>query len=188
MNQWLEERAREVRASIATIAELRAELSDLQLAWRPPDGGWSIAQVFEHLIISDASYLERMRAMVDHGKRGDTPWKPTFGGGLLIKTVSPANRRKTSAPRIYRPPAEPRARVVEAYLALRTNFLELIERADGVDLRRNRMVSPVTWLMRPNLGDAIMVLTVHTQRHLQQIDRIRARADFPSAFYFFGSE
>lgn len=180
MNQWLEERAREVRASIATIAQLRDELSYLQLGWRPPDGGWSIAQVFEHLMISDVSYLDRMREMVDHGKRGDTPWKPTFGGGLLIRAVSPAQKRKSQAPRIYRPPAEPRANVVEAYLALRTNFLELIERADGVDLRRNRMVSPVTPLIRPNLGDAIMVLTVHTQRHLQQIERIRAQPAFPA--------
>ena len=181
MNQWLEERAREVRESIAAINKLRDELRYLQLGWRPPDGSWSIAQVFEHLIISDVSYLESMREMVEHGKRGSTPWKPTFGGGLLIRTVSPTQKRKSRAPRIYRPPAEPRANVVEAYLALRKNFLELVERADGVDLRRTRMVSPVTPLIRPNLGDAIMVLTIHTQRHLQQIDRIRAHADFPKS-------
>ena len=179
MNPWLEERAREVRASSEAITKLRAELSYLQLGWRPPDGGWSIAQVFEHLIISDVSYLERMRELVEHGKRGNTPWKPTFGGGLLIKTVSPTSKRKSRAPRIYRPPAEPRAHVVEAYLALRTTFLDIIARADGVDLRRNRMVSPVTPLIRPNLGDAIMVLTVHTQRHLLQIERIRANPGFP---------
>ena len=180
MNQWLEERAREVRASIATIEGLRDELSYLQLGWRPPDGGWSIAQVFEHLISADVSYLERMEELVEKGQRGNTPWKPTLAGGLLIKSLSPTQKRKSSAPRIYRPPAEPRANVVDAYLALRISFLELIERAGGVDLRRNRMTSPVMRLIRPNLGDAIMILTVHTQRHLQQIERIRAQPDFPS--------
>ena len=62
MNPWLGERAREVRASIEQIERLRTELGYLQLGWRPPDGGWSIAQVFEHLIAADASYLPRMRS------------------------------------------------------------------------------------------------------------------------------
>ena len=179
MNPWLADRTREVRASITTIEQLGSDLGYLQLGWRPPDGGWSIAQVFEHLIIADTSYLGAMKRLIAHGKRGDTAWKPTLAGGLLIKSMSPGEPRKTRSPRIYRPAAEARANVVAEYLQVRAEFVQLIERADGIDLRRNRMSSPVSKIIRINLGDAIMILTVHTQRHLQQVERIRSRPDFP---------
>lgn len=179
MNAWLNDRSNDVRASISAIAKLKDELSYLQLGWRPPDGGWSIAQVFEHLILADESYLAEMEKLVETGKRSATPWQPTLAGGMLTRYVSPGNARKTRAPRIYRPP-EPRAHVVDEYLKVRERLLRLLERADGIDLRRNRMSSPVSKIIRINLGDAIMILVVHTQRHLQQVARIRDRTCFPS--------
>jgi hypothetical protein len=181
MAAWLTERAGEVRASIEAIKRLRGELSYLQLGWRPPDGGWSIAQVFEHLLISDVSYLPTIRHLIVEGRRGDTPWKPSFAGGLVINSVSPTQTRKTRAPRIFRPAAEARANVVDEYIRVREEFLRLLESAEGVDLRRNRMSSPVAKIMRMNLGDAFMILTVHTQRHLHQIERIRSHPEFPKS-------
>lgn len=180
-DSWLNERAREVRASMEAIRAIESHLAYLQIGWRPPTGGWSIAQVFEHLIISDASYLPAMARLVGSGSRGATPWRPTLAGRLLIRSLSPASGKKLPAPRIYKPAAEPRANVVAEYLAIREQTLRLIERArvEGVDLRRNRMSSPVLSLIRMNLGDAFMVLVVHTQRHLQQIDRVRSHPGFP---------
>jgi hypothetical protein len=32
-----------------------------------------------------------------------------------------------------------------------------------------------------NLGDAFMTLVVHAQRHLRQIERIKARPEFPTS-------
>lgn len=178
---WLDQRAAEVRASIDAIEKIRSELSYLQLGWRPPTGGWSIAQVFEHLIIADTSYLPIMRELAIHGRRGDTPWRPTWAGKWLIKSLQPTAVKKVPAPRIYRPAAEPRANVVEEYLKLRAQEIEIIEQAkiSGADLVRNRMGSPVFSLIRVNLGDAFMLLVVHTQRHLQQIARVRAHREFP---------
>lgn len=178
---WLNERAREVRASMDAIRAIESGLSYLQIGWRPPTGGWSIAQVFEHLIISDTSYLPEMKRLIASGKRGTKPWQPTLAGRLLIKSLSPASERKVPAPRMYRPAAEPRANVVAEYLKVREETLSLIDaaKAAGTDLRRNRMSSPVLSLIRVNLGDAFMILVVHTQRHLQQIERVRSHADFP---------
>lgn len=180
---WLDQRIAEVRASIAAIEKIRSELAYLQLGWRPPTGGWSIAQVFEHLIIADTSYLPTLRNLATHGRRGDTPWRPTLAGKWLLKSLQPTSEKKVPAPRIYRPAAEPRANVVEEYLKLRVQEIEIIEQAkiSGADLVRNRMSSPVLSLIRVNLGDAFMLLVVHTQRHLQQIARVQAHPAFPSA-------
>lgn len=177
---WLNQRVREMRESIDAVRRIQNELAYLQLGWRPPDGGWSIAQVLEHLIISDSLYLPELRDVVANGKRGSGEWKPTITGGFIARSLQPASTRRTPAPRVFRP-AEPRADVVEEYIRVREELLKLVEAAKGVDLRRNKLHSPVSKLIRINLGDAILILTVHTQRHLGQIARVRAHRDFPKA-------
>lgn len=177
--QWLNDRATAVRASIDEIRGILGDVAYLQLGWRPPDGGWSIAQVFEHLLTSDRAYLPEMRRLIESGTRGNSPWQPTFFGGLLARSLAPTATRKLPSPRGWRPPPEARAHVIDEYLEVRAELLTLIERAHGVDLRRNRMSSPVAKLVRLNLGDAITILVVHTQRHLQQIARIRNHPEFP---------
>src|SRR5688572_10484254 len=107
-DQWLDERTREIRSSIEAIRRIRDELSYLQIGWRPPDGGWSIAQVFEHLIISDSLYLPKFRDLIETGVRGNTPWRPSLMGGFITRSVSPTTPRKTPSPGVFRP-AEPRA-------------------------------------------------------------------------------
>lgn len=177
---WLHERAREVTESIEELRRIQNELAYLQLGWRPPDGGWSIAQVLEHLIISDSLYLPELREIVTNGKPGTGEWKSTITGGFIIRALQPASTRKTPAPRVFRPD-EPRADVVEACIQVKGALASLIEAAKGVDLRRNKLHSPVSKLIRINLGDAFMILAVHTQRHLQQIARVRAHPNFPNA-------
>jgi hypothetical protein len=178
-DQWLDEHARDVRASIDIIRRIRDELAYLQIGWRPPDGGWSIAQVFEHLIISDSLYLPRLRQLSASGVRGDTPWRPSLAGNLLARSLAPTSPRKTPSPQVFRP-AEPRANVIDEYIKVREETARLIDALHGIDLRRNRLSSPVSKLIRLNLGDAIHILVIHTQRHLLQIDRVRNMPDFPS--------
>jgi hypothetical protein len=178
-DQWLTERAREVRASIETIRGIRDELGYLQIGWRPPDGGWSIAQIFEHLIISDSLYLPTFRELIAKGARGGAPWHPSMMGGFIARAVAPTTPRKTPSPGVFRP-AEPRANVIDEYIKVREETARLMDAAHGLDLRRNRLSSPAAGLIRMNIGDAFMILVVHTQRHLQQIERVRDLPDFPA--------
>jgi hypothetical protein len=178
---WLDERATEIRASNDEIRKLESELQYLQLGWRPPDGGWSIAQVFEHLILTDQPYVAIMSELLKNAKRGGSEYRPTMLGNFIINAVSPEATRKVRARPGFQPAPEPRANVVKDYLAIREEIVRLVERSKGVDLNRSKMKSPVMSLIRYNLGDAIMILARHTQRHLQQINRVRAHPDFPKA-------
>jgi hypothetical protein len=56
---------------------------------------------------------------------------------------------------------------------------ERLREAAGVDLRRARIVSPVTRMVRMNAGDAFALLLSHERRHLWQIRGIRQDAGFP---------
>lgn len=179
-NPWLAERARDIRASIDELKRAVLPLAYLQIGWRPPDGGWSIAQIVEHLIITDESYLQTFERLVakppEHRWRGE--WKPSLMGGLLTRSQRPDSKKKLTTPAIWRPGPQPRANVVEEYIRVRERLLEMVARADGFDLR-TRLSSPAAKLIRINLGDALLTLVVHTQRHLSQIERITARPEFP---------
>ncbi len=49
-------------------------------------------------------------------------------------------------------------------------------------MRKLRMTSPVTPLVRRlNLGDAFVIIVVHAQRHMRQIERVIAAPGFPGA-------
>lgn len=180
-NPWLRQRVGEVQASIVEIERDVASLAYLQIGWRPPDGGWSIAQVIEHLIITEQSYIDALEPLLAQppARVVQEAWRPSFVGGLLTRSQMPNSKRKLTTPRIWRPAPEPRAHVIEEYIAVRKRLAQLMARADGYDLRRTKVSSPAAKWIRMNLGDAFMTLIVHTQRHLQQIRRIQEFADFP---------
>lgn len=143
---------------------------------RPPDGGWSIAEVLEHLIVSADSYLSRMRPLIHaSGTRVDTNamWKPSLMGGLL--TASMRSPRKMPAPRRYKPGPSPRPRVLEEFLRRQDEVGRLVTEAGTTDWRRVRMRSPVLPIINMNLGDALTVLVVHAERHAAQIERVKAK-------------
>src|SRR5829696_7137502 len=180
MNSWLIDRIREVDQSIEIIGRDVAPLEYLQLGWRPPEGGWSIAQVMEHLIITEESYLavfDRILAQTPEHPSMEK-WEPSLIGGFLTRSQMP-EARKMRSPAMWRPTPEARANVVDEYVQVRRRLVDAMRRADGHDLRRTKLSSPAAKFIRINLGDAFMTLVVHTQRHLRQIERIVAHPDFP---------
>jgi hypothetical protein len=179
--QWLNARKREVEESIAALQRDVAPLAYLQLGWRPPDGGWSIAQVLEHLIVTDESYLQVFDRLL--ATKPDRPsseeWRPSLIGGFLTRSQLPG-ARKMKTPAQWRPAPEARANVVEEYIQVRRRLVAALDKAPGHDLRRTKLSSPAAKFIRMNLGDAFMTMIVHTRRHLAQIERIKAQPGFPS--------
>jgi hypothetical protein len=105
-------------------------------------------------------------------------WRPTLGGRLLVSGME-STTRKLPAPRIYHPAAAPRPNVIDAFLERQRSVVELITAAEPLEWRRLRMRSPVTPLLRVNIGDAFAVVVRHAERHMRQIDRRRAHPAFP---------
>jgi len=140
----------------------------------PPDGGWSVAQVFEHLCLANFSYLEGpMPAAIAKAKargRSEKPWKPSLAGGWLTRMLVEGGK-PVLAPKAYRV-GEVRADVVDEFLASVAKTRAMVFEADGFDLGVG-LASPVTSFIRLNLGDAFRVLVVHNHRHLAQVERTR---------------
>lgn len=152
-----------------------------QLSWSPPGGGWSVGQVLEHLVANTQSYsgpierhLAKDRALVSG--EGAT-WKPTIIGNLLVRSLQ--SPRKLPAPKLWQPGPTPRGRIAEVFLDAMAQVGQLMERGRDHHWQSVRLRSPASALIRLNLGDVFLALVVHAERHLGQIDRIRAAPGFP---------
>ena len=173
--------AQETRRATDAFRSLALPLTPRQLAWTPPAGGWSVGQVLEHLCVANGLYLQQCDALVARGTPAPagTEWKPSLVGGWLARSIAPEAARKLPAPKVFRPGPAPRDGVLDAFASRQERLAGLIERAAPLDWRRLRGPSPVSPLIRLNLGDMFQVLTNHTARHLGQARRIVALEGFP---------
>lgn len=180
-----------IRASTAKVGrEVAAVVDGLtpdQLGWTPPDGGWSIGQVLEHLVVAGQLYVDRMSDAVEGATRtsarhATTVWRPSFVGKYLIRALSPDRRAKRlPAPKVFKPGPSPRADVHAAFVRHHAELVELADRAAGLDLSRVKTSSPVSRLIRINLGDCFAIVATHAERHLEQMRAVRGHASFPNA-------
>jgi hypothetical protein len=151
-----------------------AGVSPAALAMRPPQGGWSIAETLEHLIVGNASYFPPMEAAIARSRRqGRTTRakRTTFFGRLLVGAMAETSTRKVPTSRKLEPRSV-RANVTEEFLAGLARAGALMREADGTDLGA-MMTSPILPIIRLNLGEAFELLVTHTERHLGQIERTR---------------
>lgn len=170
-----------VAASDDTARRLTADLPEASLHVVPPAGGWTIAQVFEHLLVSHGLYVDRVGPAIAAVRKVPAerapparPWKPTLFGRMLIAAVGPDFRPRLPTARVFEPGPVPRPHVFEAFLQMQQEIARLLREGADLDWRSVRLSSPVNRLIRLNLGDAYVILVIHTQRHLNQVARIRA--------------
>lgn len=159
------------------VSALARPLDPEQLVRRPPDGGWSVGHVLEHLCVTSELYERPIRVLLENARPDAAaplrPWKPTLIGRLSVNMFE--RPTKMPAPKKMVPGATPRTGVVEAFLAHQATQARLLDDATGFDWGRLRMPSPVLPLpIRFNLGDVFFILVVHAERHARQMDRVVA--------------
>lgn len=159
-------------------------LSPTQLAWKPPDGGWSIAQVLEHLCVSDEASFPSWERVIrapnaPRKTSDDPPWSPRLGGKFVVAgLLSP---RKTKSPRKFRVGPNVRPNVADCLFDYIGRVLRLIDDSAGLEWRKVKFGSAALPIIRYNLGDTWLVEAVHLERHAGQIERVRGHAQFPKA-------
>jgi hypothetical protein len=163
--------ARRVDAGVADIE--RTTDADA-FTWKPAADAWSVGQIFEHLCVADDDYLgplrRRIATLSSGGRRADetTRWRPSLVGRLLAYSMT--SPRKLPAPKQWVPAPDPRPDVIAEFLRRQRELAEMIDRSMEYEWRRVPFASPVSPLLRMNLGDAFTILVRHTQRHFRQID------------------
>lgn len=159
-------------------------LSDAQFNWRPDPHRWAVAECLSHLTVTGSAYLGALdRALAEARSRGLTggrPFRPGLLGGWMTRSMEPPPRIRMRAPRSILPPTpdRPLAEVRAEFMALQDALERRFGEAEGVDLARARVTSPLASFLRMRLGDAFAFLLAHERRHLWQARRVRDEPGF----------
>lgn len=180
----LEERKRQFEAARQEIHELVEGLDDEGFNRRTDESRWSIAECVDHLIVVGGKMVPRLAAAVEEGRRkgwsSDGPFAYGPLGNWFVRQMGAGQlppRKRLKVPRLYVPrPATRRSidELVAEFTGLQDRFIAIANGADGLDLRRIKVTSPVTRLIRLSLGQWLEGLAGHQRRHLWQAEQLRA--------------
>ncbi len=160
-----------------TARRLTADLSADQFNQAPAPGSWSVGQCLDHLNEAGGLLVPRLEAAIERAQRegpfGDGPFRYGLFSRWFIRMMEPGSRFNIPAPSGYAPatePLDPEA-VGTAFAALQDRLIACTERADGLNLRRIRVGSPLASWLRLSLGAWLEATAAHQRRHLQQVHR-----------------
>ena len=159
---------------------LVAGLSEEQASRRPAPDKWCVAECLSHLNVAVTTTLPRVDRAISEGRaRGRTaagPFRYGWFSRWMIASMEPPPKRRMKTFNIFvpaPPDAQPLAALLPEFLKVRDQLAERVRQADGLDLGRNRVVSPVTPLLRLPLGAEFAFLLAHDRRHLWQARQVR---------------
>ena len=163
---------------------LVAPLSDRQLVWQPAPDSWSVAQCLDHLNSTARVYLpmldEGIANAIKRGMYAPGPYSYSWVGRLLVHHFGPTTRVRVKTMKPFQP-LEGRSRheIMAAFRAYQVQYVDRLRQANGLDLARARVSSPLARWLRFPLGSAFGLMAAHERRHLAQARRVIGTPGFP---------
>jgi hypothetical protein len=152
-------------------------LSDAQLNFKPAPDRWSIKECVSHITLAEKNLWDMLGATM---KEPATPEKRTdakISDEDLVKMVEDrTNKVKTTEP--FQPSKAPWQTTSETLTAFKAARADHIKYAKSTteDLRDHFIQLPFGWV---DCYQFILFMSAHSNRHLQQINEIRADPAFP---------
>jgi hypothetical protein len=183
----LVEELRDYYEQIENIAEdaqeLTAPLDDAQFNWRPSRKQWSISECLAHLNVADGLGLTVLSEAIERGRAfgltGSGPFRYGFFSRWFVGFMDAPPKFRVGAPEIYSPRAGlAKDEVVSEFLSIHLGVMELIAKANGLELARIKVPSP-SGPFKLSLGQRFALLAAHDRRHLWQAWQVRKNANFP---------
>jgi hypothetical protein len=184
MHPDLEQLKQEFDAIRADTGRLMTGMRDDQFNWRPAPGRWSIGECLSHLNVVDGLDVDLLARAVAgaraKGWTGSGPFRYGRVSAWLIRKLEPPVQSKTNAPKVYQPPPDqPRERVVAEFHRIHERLLEVLAAADGLDLVRVKIPTPVARWIRFSFTPRMRLIAVHDRRHLWQAWQVPTNPGFP---------
>ncbi|MDG1334057.1 MAG: DinB family protein [Crocinitomicaceae bacterium] len=166
-----------------------SKLSEKQLNWRPNPGIWSIAEVLAHLNSYARYYHPAVQKKIETTRfknvkedfmsspLGRSAWKSMKLGRL--NNV----KRKFKAPKGHNPSIDPdlvQGNELPNFLEQQQELLSIIDASMDVNVRKVKVPISISKIVRLRLGDALLFITYHNERHMQQILNLKKHKNFPN--------
>ena len=158
-------------------------LSLNQINWKPASKIWSVGECINHLVITNELYVNKMREIVYRSTSDSNVsfnYSQSLTGKLITKTVDPGNVKKFKTFKVFDPLKSTASNsAVQDYALIMKRFIEMVKNMGGMNLKKIKFSSPVNKFIRMNLGDPLIFIPRHDERHLDQAERIVNMAEFP---------
>ena len=182
----LEDWREELEGSVQQARFLTEKLTDAQFNWHPAPDRWSMAQCLGHLNRVNLLLLPSMERAIPLAPIESSAefrvWHPTWIERMFIQTSGPNARFKVDVPKPFIPDPEGTLNeVMETFFAANARIFACMEQAQGHDLRRIKVASSLSPLIRFSLGAWFASSVVHTQYHVGQARQVKSESGFPAA-------
>jgi hypothetical protein len=181
--QTIKDCIKSTKENIERAKKSFAYLSDIQLNWKPNPDSWGVGECLSHLVNSNRLYLDKIENILNSfptGSEKDFPYKQSFLGKLITKGVDPASVRKTKTFKVFFPASSNiQKNIIDEYVKSSEKLIELVGKMQHLDLKKIKLSSPVNILIRQNLGDPLIIIPLHDERHLNQAKRVMSQKGFP---------
>jgi hypothetical protein len=161
-------------------SEVTAGLNEALFNWRPSPEQWSIEECLAHLTMVGQWELRAIEQAIEEGrKRGLTGQGPFEYGAIdrfVVHQMEPPVRSPLPAPRHFIPlHGQPLTAVLPTFNHVQSQLVLQLERAEGLDLRRVKVATPISRFLKLSLGAMFAQIAAHERRHLDQAWRVRER-------------
>ena len=160
-------------------------LSVEQLNWKPAEKSWSIAQCFDHLIVTHSLYFGECEKVLNSGYR-PTFWQNVsplsgFFGRFLIKRLDSKNTKKMKTMGKAVPSSSAiGGDIIERFVEHQHQMIETVQRFPAtLDLDKTIVTSPLLGFVTYSLADTLTFLPMHCRRHFDQAQRVVDSEGFP---------
>ncbi|HMD18194.1 MAG TPA: DinB family protein [Terriglobales bacterium] len=155
-----------------------AGLSEKQWRFKPAPDRWSVAEVAEHIAVSESTLLglvqtKFMMSPADPSKRAEVA-----GKDQIIMEKVPDRSRKAQAPEFLKPTNRwaTEAELTKAFDDSRKATMDYI-RTTNDDLRDHFGPHPLLGTL--DAYQWILLISAHSERHTKQIEEVKADPNFP---------
>lgn len=165
-----------------TYDEKLALLTDQQLLWKPAPDRWGILECLAHLNMASQYYVRQLQLKWEQNSTSAAPiseFEMSLNGKLILHFLDPKSTLKIPAPSMFKP--KPYhfdvPKVKQTFVEILESFSKFIEKSDRIDWNL-KVLSPFSTWLKFRLGDVLIFVTAHLQRHLNQALKVMQEPGF----------
>jgi len=182
-HQIIQECIKATHANIERAIKSFPHLSENQFNWKSNPESWSVGEYLSHLVNSNKLYLNKIEHILSlHpiGSEQDYLYSQSFMGKMIAKGVDPKNVKKVKTFKVFYPTSSNFNKdIIDEFIKCCEKLIDLSGKMKHLYLKKMKLGSPVNVLIRLNLGDPLIIIPKHDERHLNQAERLMSHKEFP---------
>jgi hypothetical protein len=155
-----------------------AGLSEKQWRFKPAPDRWSVAEVSEHIAVSESMIFGMVQSKIMTSPADQSKRAEVAGKDEIILTKVPDRSHKVQAPEFLKPTNRfaTREETIKAFEDSRKATMDYV-RTTNDDLRDHFGPHPLLGPM--DAYQWILLISAHSERHTKQIEEVKADPNFP---------